>query len=172
MYRSAFISSDGLDGIYIRSSLKQKRNTATRVQANGRTWADLNLIPTDNLAFKVYKGQVKQLAQKPEDKLAVIQSENKLQRIGFVDFVDNLNETEKALITGKFQYYIPWHVVWKENSIRTACRIVFDASMTVPGGCSLNSLLAKGVNSMNKLVEIVIRWMTYICAFHTDINKM
>ena len=94
---------------------------------------DLKLIPTDNLAFKVYKGQIKELAQKPEDKLAVIQSETKLQKFEFVDFVDNLNETEKALITGKFRYYIPWRVVWKENSISTTCKIVFDASMTVPG---------------------------------------
>ena len=120
----------------------------------------------------MYKGQVMQLAQKPEDKLAVIHSENKSQKLGFVDFIDNLNESEKALTTGKFQYYIPWRVVWKENSISNVCRIGFDAAMTVRGPCSLNSLLTKGVNSMNKLVEIVIRWMAYICAFHTGINKM
>ena len=108
----------------------------------------------------------------PEYKLAVIQSESKLQKLVFVDFVDNLYEDEKALITGQFQYYIPWRVVWNENLLSTACRIVFGASMTAAGGCSLNSLLAKGVNSMNKLVEIVIRWMTHICALHTDIHKM
>ena len=40
------------------------------------------------------------------------------------------------------------------------------------GGISLNDLLAKGTNSMNLLVEIMIRWTTYLFAFHTDIQKM
>ena len=33
---------------------------------------------------------------------------------------------------------------------------VFNASQT-PGGCSLNEILAKGINSMNNLVQILIR---------------
>ena len=37
---------------------------------------------------------------------------------------------------------------------------------------SLNDLLAKGKNSMNKLVEIVIQWLKHKIAFHTDIKKM
>ena len=38
------------------------------------------------------------------------------------------------------------------------------------GRRSLNSLLAKGTNSMNKLLEIVIRWSIH--KVHTDIQKM
>ena len=39
-------------------------------------------------------------------------------------------------------------------------------------GFSLNSILAKGRNTMNKLVQILFRWMTYRFAYHTDIQKM
>ena len=54
----------------------------------------------------------------------------------------------------------------------TTYRLVFDASQGTKEGCSINSLLAKGANSMNKLVEILIRWTVCKNAFHTDIQKM
>ena len=69
-------------------------------------------------------------------------------------------------------YFIPWRAVWNTNSISTPCRLVFDASQTTSTGLSFNNLLAKGRNNMNKLVEIVIRWLIRRCAFHTDILKM
>ena len=50
--------------------------------------------------------------------------------------------------------------------------MVFDASQGTRGGCRLNSLLAKGTNSMNNLIEILIRWTMRLYAFHTDIHKM
>ena len=70
------------------------------------------------------------------------------------------------------KYFIPWRVVWKESSVNTPCRPVFDASLPTATGFSLNDVLAKGKNNMNKLVEIFIRWFTYLVAFHTDIKKM
>ena len=136
------------------------------------TQPDTKLVPNENDALKIYKGQVRQLATRPEDKLAVIASENKLQKLGHVDFYENLGDAEKALIDGKLQNYIPWRVVWNENSTSTTCRLVFDASHTPKGGCSLNSLWAKGLNGMNKLINILIRWTVYKHAFHCDIQKM
>ena len=70
------------------------------------------------------------------------------------------------------KYYIPWRAVWKQNSISTPRRVVFDASQITNTGYSLNDVIAKGRNNMNKLVEIVLRWMTHLVAFHTDIQKM
>ena len=49
--------------------------------------------------------------------------------------------------------------------------MVFDASQGTRGGCSLNSLLAKGTNSMINLVEI-LRWTTHLYVLHTNIHKM
>ena len=68
--------------------------------------------------------------------------------------------------------FIPWRVVWNPNSISTLCRLVFDASMRTNREYSLNDLLAKGRNNMNKLVQIAIRWTTHLFAYHTDIQKM
>ena len=116
---------------------------------------------------------MKKLNANPEDKASVIESERKLHELGFVDCVSNLSEEEKELILGdKVRYFIPWRAVWNEDSVTSNCRIVFDASMGTKGGCSLNSLLAKGMNNMNNLVDIHVRWSTHMHAFHTDVAKM
>ena len=128
-----------------------------------------------NLAIKVFNSQIKILNAKGKenDKLAVIESEQKLQDSGFVDWVDNLEEEEKAMIfSTNVQYHIPWRAVHNENSVSTPTRLVFDATQSTKGGCGLNTLLAKGSNSLNKLVEIMIRWITHTHAYHTDVSKM
>ena len=135
-----------------------------------------NRIESDRIALdalKVYRGQVKRLNLNPDDKLSVLESEKKLQELGFVDYVDNLCEEEKMLILeSDVRYFIPWRAVWNEGSETTPCRLVFDASQGTKGGCSLNSLLATGANGMNKLVEIMIRWSAKKHGFHTDVSKM
>ena len=95
-----------------------------------------------------------------------------MQKLGFVDYVENLNQEQLAQIEGRPKYFIPWRVVWNENSVSTGCRLIFDGTQSSHGGCSLNSLLAKGVNSMNKLLEIVIRWTVWPFSFHCDIQKI
>ena len=103
----------------------------------------------------------------------VIQFEKKLHDLGFVDFLDNLTEEQQSkVLDSEVQYYLPWRPVWNTNSVSTRCRLVFDASHLTASGYSLNSILAKGRNSMNKLVEITIRWQTHVDGFHTDISKM
>ena len=44
--------------------------------------------------------------------------------------------------------------------------------MATESGYSLNDILAKGRNNMNKLVEIFLRWRTHRIGFHTDVQKM
>ena len=70
------------------------------------------------------------------------------------------------------QNYFLWSAVWKENSISTPCRIVFNASLPTDSKLSLNDILAKGTNNMNALVEVFMRWRVYASAFHTDVQKM
>ena len=41
------------------------------------------------------------------------------------------------------QNFIPWRVVWKDNSISTPCRIVFDASQPTSSGFSLNDVVTE-----------------------------
>ena len=134
---------------------------------------DTRLAPNEQMALKVYKGQVRKLSDKAADRLAVIESEKKLQTLGFVDFFDNLNECDKEVIlSSKVRYFLPWRAVWNEKSLSTPCRLTFDGTQGTREACGINSLLAKGANCMNRLVEILIRWTTRKYAFHSDIQKM
>ena len=126
-------------------------------------------------ALKTYHQQLKKL-NKPEnaqDKLDILDSEMKLQQLGFVEYLKNLPpENQTSLMNHQIQHYIPWRAVWKTNSVSTPCRIVYDASQSTSSGYSLNDLLAKGRNNLNRLQEIVIRWTMRRVAIHTDIKKM
>lgn len=126
-------------------------------------------------AMKVYTQQTRKLnnPSNHKDKQDIIDSEEKLQQLGYVDYVRNLpTETKSMLQSNKMQHFIPWRAVWKGNSISTPCRIVFDASQATSSGFSLNDLLAKGRNNLNKLQEMIIRWSIHRVAIHTDVKKM
>ena len=127
----------------------------------------------EHVALRVFKAQIKILNAKPNDKKAVLDFEQKLQNLGYVDYFENLSKEERDLITqNPVKYFIPWRPVWKLDSLSTPCRLAFDASMSTKDACSLNSLLAKGANTLNNLQAITIRWTTHHHAFHTDIQKM
>ena len=134
---------------------------------------EVKLAHNKHHALRVYNQQVNKLNRNPQDKADIVASENKLQSMGYVEFVGNLTaEQQKQLRESPNQYFIPWRAVWNSNSISTPCRLVFDASRATDTGLSLNDILAKGKNNMNKLVDIIIRWMSHKIAFHTDIRKM
>ena len=134
---------------------------------------DTRLKPNDKMARKVYESQVRKLNKKPEDKESAILFEPKLQDLGFVDYVHNLTAEQQGMIlNAPSRYVIPWRTVWNENSVSTPSRMVFDGSQSTQDGCSLNSLLAKGVNNMNSLIAILIRWVVHKYVYHTDIAKM
>ena len=126
-------------------------------------------------AMKVYNQQLRKLnlPTNAKDKQDILDSEAKLQKLGYVEYLRNLPDaTQRYLRDHTTQYYIPWRAVWKGNSVSTPCRVVFDASQPTSSGYSLNDLLAKGRNNLNKLQEVVIRWFTHQVAIHTDISKM
>ena len=133
----------------------------------------IKLAPNRDIALRVYIQQLKRLEKHPDDKNDILKSEKKLHDLGFVDYVKNLPEDiQQSLKNNPINNFIPWRAVWKGSSISTPCRIVFDASMPTSSGSSLNDILAKGRNNMNKLLEIFLRWRGYRIAFHTDIQKM
>ena len=118
----------------------------------------IKLTSNKYIALRVYNQQIKKLDKSAKDKFDVIQSVTTLQNLGFVDFFSNLsNEEQEMLNESEMKYYIPWRVLWKESSVSTPCRMVLDASHPSSTGFDLNDVLAKGINGMNKLVEIIIR---------------
>ena len=126
----------------------------------------------ERLARHIYLGMIKKLDSKPAEKDAIIKSEAKLHDLGYVDFLDQLPKATQDFILNNVKYVIPWRAVFNQHSVSTPCRLVFDASASPLGKCSLNSLLAKGTNNLNSLVMIMIRWLCSTHAFHTDISKM
>ena len=133
----------------------------------------LKLAPNKHKAMKVYQQQLKKISKSLSDIEQVLKSEGKLQSLGFVDYTQNLSaEQQEMLKSNEIQNYIPCCIVWKDNSISTPCRIVFDASQPTDSGFSLNDVLAKGSNNMNCLQEIMIRWSMHRVRLHTDIQKM
>ena len=132
-----------------------------------------NLPPNKNKALAIHNQQVKKIKKNPKDKQDVIASEAKLHALGHVCYSKNLStELQKVFQEHTVQNYIPWRAVWKENSLSTPCRVVFDASSNTDSGFSLNDVLANGRNNMNKLAEVFIRWTTYAAALDTNVQKM
>ena len=111
--------------------------------------------------------------QKPADKQSVLKAEAALQELGFVDWVENLPEdVQKDLRENVIQNFLAWRVVWKEDSVTSPVRPVFDASQPTPSGYSVNDIVAKGKNNLNVLNEIFLRWRTHPVGFHSDVMKM
>jgi len=124
----------------------------------------MKLEPNRDVALKVLNQQIKRLQKNEEDRKDILKSEKKLQDLGYVEYVKRCCHL--------VQNFIPWRAVWKVSSISTPCRVVFDGSMPTKSGFSLNDIVAKGRNNMNKLLEIFLRWRGHRIGFHTDIQKM
>ena len=132
---------------------------------------DLKLVTNADSSSKVYFSQVRSLNKSHDDLLAVIEAEGKLQKLGYVDYLENLSKEDQGLILDKpVMYYIPWRVAWSK-SVTTPARPVFDGSMRPPKGCSINEILPVGTNNMNNLIQILVRWQIKPWGYHTDISK-
>ena len=130
------------------------------------------LSPNSHAARKLYDRQVRSLAKSPSNRHDALASEAKLQELGFVDYLENLPVEDRELVLNSgVKYFMPWHAV-RSHSISTPVRIVFNCSHKTPNGSSLNDILAKGIISLNNLVEILIRWTIRGHGYHTDIRKM
>ena len=129
------------------------------------------LSPNSHAARKLYDRQVRSLAKSPSNRQDALASEAKLQELGFVDYLENLPVEDRELVLNSgVKYFMPWHAV-RSHSISTPVRIVFNCSHKTPNGSSLNDILAKGIISLNNLVEILIRWTIRGHGYHTDIRK-
>ena len=115
----------------------------------------------------------KQLDKDTKSKAQVVEFLEKLHRLGYVEYVENLNaDQQKELKESPIQNFITWHCVWNKNSLSTPCRMVFNASYSSRGRRPLNSILAKGMNNISSLLQILLRWSIHPQAFHADIHKM
>ena len=97
--------------------------------ANQRTTASLPLMNTPSIklahnkrrALEVYNHQIKKLNQNTDDKKDSIESEEKLQQLGYVDYVRNRKPEQQEMLRSGLQNFIPWRAVWNGNSISIPC---------------------------------------------------
>ena len=167
---AAYKKSERIDCISAQEEVEQALidNSIHVDMENNRTTCRLPFMcdPTSRLpptneddARKIYDSQLRQLSRKdPKDKQDIISAEKGLHDLGYVEFLDNLTtEQQQKIASSAVKYFIPWRASWNYNSKTTSCRLVFDASHPTCTGYSLNSLLPKGRNNMNRLVELAIR---------------
>ena len=84
---------------------------------------------------------------------------NKLINRWHIKFVDDLpDEVKEDIVNSKLSYTIPSDVAFKEESVSTPARWVFDAGSKTSTGFSLNDILAKGTISLILLINMVLSW--------------
>ena len=64
-------------------------------------------------------------------------------------------------------HFYPWNCVFKSESITTPCRMVVDSRTS-----GLNDHLAKGLNTLNNLQQLLIKFRGYQYIGSFDISKM
>lgn len=69
-------------------------------------------------------------------------------------------------------YYLPHHGVYKEDSLTTKLRVVFDGSCPSSSGWSLNDLQFTGPKLQNEILDILLRFRFYKYVVSADISKM
>ena len=131
---------------------------------------DDHLFPNRYQAEKVLASQLKKISLSEDMKGDVQASFKKLADRDYLTPIDALDPDVKELVIDKNGYYIPWRTVYKEGSLSTPVRMVFDASSRTPGGKSLNDVLAKGQNRINSLYHILLRFRLKPAAFTCDIR--
>ena len=79
---------------------------------------------------------------------------------------------EEINISGKSVFYLPHHSVFKENSLSTKLRVVFDGSFKSTNGRSLNDNLHKGPVLQQDLVAVILTFRCKKYFFSADIKQM
>ena len=132
----------------------------------------VQLKPNKHIAEKVLDSQIRLINKTPGMKEGVLISHGKLLSRGFVVAYDDLSEDVKKIMDSSAGpgFFIPWTVVFKATSLSTPVRMVFNGSSATPGGKSLNSILAKGMNTLARLLELVIRFRLGRFAFTGDVQ--
>ena len=122
-------------------------------------------------AERMLRAQLRAIAKRPGSREDVFKAHNKLRDKGHVMALSELKEEQRKLVEEcEGSYYIPWSIVCKPGSVSSPFRVVFNASMKTASGESLNSILAKGINKLPKILDLLNRFGLNRCGFVGDIS--
>ena len=97
-----------------------------------------------HIAIRRLKNVCNKHSSMPEVKTMILRGFQKLVDRGHVVVLNDLSNVEKEHILSNPSYTIPWDVAFKEESLSTPARPIFDASSKSQDGLSLYKHLAKG----------------------------
>ncbi|XP_075210146.1 uncharacterized protein LOC142317990 [Lycorma delicatula] len=80
--------------------------------------------------------------------------------------------SKDLLIPDSEVFYLPHHAVFKETSLTTKLRVVFDGSAKSSNGLSLNDTLIIGPKVQQDLFSIILRFRVHNYVITSDITKM
>ncbi|XP_075232507.1 uncharacterized protein LOC142330923 [Lycorma delicatula] len=80
--------------------------------------------------------------------------------------------SKDLLIPDSEVFYLPHHSVFKETSLTTKLKVVFDGSAKSSNGLSLNDTLMTGPTVQQDLFSIILRFRVHNYVITSDITKM
>ncbi|XP_071652994.1 uncharacterized protein [Temnothorax longispinosus] len=105
-------------------------------------------------------------------------SNNKSHGKLYTDFIEeyeklnHMKRVDKNLIEPNRVYYMPHHGVYREQSLSTKLRVVFNGSSKTTTGYSLNQILHAGAKLQINLFNVLIWFRVFRYVFFADIEKM
>ena len=130
------------------------------------------LVDNSKVAAKRLENVTRKYCTDPVVKEMLEKSMKKLIDNGHLVLLDDLPPKLRSKIeNASSSYTIPADVAFKEGSVSTPARWVFDAGSRTAKGFSLNDLLAKGTIDMVRLVDMVMDWRMGPSAFCGDIRQ-
>ena len=176
------VKGSGFERISIKQEAEQeliKQSVDVNIEA-GRAMAKLPfkvsnpeeyLANNTNIAHKRLQNVCRKYFQDEKIKKQVLDAFEKLRSRGHIKLYEDLNRDQRTKLESKTGYTIPWDVVWKETSLSTPARTVYDASSKTSTGLSLNDVLATGIPDLVRLLDILLDWHIGPAAFVGDVSQ-
>ncbi|XP_039304707.1 uncharacterized protein LOC105206576 [Solenopsis invicta] len=122
-------------------------------------------------------GQSREIAIKRLKELErkfVSSSELKVQYTNFMQEYQELGHMSEVINQGANGTinYLPHHGIWKDDSLATKIRIVFDALCPTTSGVSLNNILHVGPTIQQDLFSIILRFCQHQFVITANIKQM
>ena len=122
-----------------------------------------------HIAEAILRSQLKHTSKSEEMRLDVLGAFDKLYSNQHVVELSSLPADVKNQANDG-GYFIPWRCVFKQSSLTTPCRLVYDASSKTGSGESLNGILAKGQNLLIRIFDVLLRFRSKQFSFSADVR--
>lgn len=117
-----------------------------------------------NIAEKRFYSTERKLNKDPKLKSYYIDFMQEYAQLGHMSLLSENDES-------KAEYYMPHHDVFREFSLTTKMRVVFDASAASSNGISLNDIQMVGPVLQDDLFSILVRFRSHAYVVSADIAK-